>query len=548
MKQVTALVLLLALSLGFASAQSTTLYKASLGIYPEVTRNDFIPLRTLGFVHALPMNDNNFEVFVLLGTNENVAQSFLNRIQQTGFPNAKLISYSLMNASEKVTIQIAGFHFTNEPSWAVYDGIEQLIAYQEGDLLKIGAGIFDDAEAARKNLDKIKRMGFPDAYVRIVKEPAIIHLNSFETGIKKPLIPLNLNDQPIVFQMNAPTKEEPVYLAARSVYAPPTIDETLKSTSVSQLQKTLFEMGFFSGLPDGFYGEKTSEGYIKAIEENRELRKYVLLSRVTQPLAIENEPNGLQLALYRLPSSDDPKVTLDKFDHPLSKAYMAYESFSSKGPSNEVNNWMNQAISEAFKDKTNPWGFDHSATYAYNTFSQLVLHLYYLHIVSAPSYKVPCWLVNNHPKETHQAYQTLMEKGSSNLFFEDCSPFVKWDEVKLLQTIAADLSAIDQFEASRLNQDASFRSQLFLNLMIIPQKDREQYRVWDENLWKKLNGWAASDPTHKEAVAALKVAYLHSQIRLETHYIKMGMDQGNAKALAIATLQSLVGYPLSRFV
>lgn len=548
MKQVTALVFFLAFSLGMTSAQSSTLYKASLGIYPEVTRNDFISLRTLGFVHATPMEENNFEVFVMLGPDENVAQSLINRIQQTGFPKAKLVPYSLVNAPEKATIQIAGFHYTNEPSWSMYDKIDELIAYQEGDLLKIGAGVFDNVESARKNLEKIKSLGFPDAYVRKVKMPAVIHLNSFETGIKKPLIPLNLNEQPIVFQMEVPQKEEPVYLAARSVYAPPSIDETLKSTSVSKLQKTLFEMGFFNGLPDGFYGEKTSEGYIKAIEENRELRKYVLLSRVTQPLEVINEPNGLQLALYKIPSSDDPKAALGKFDHPLSKAYLAYESFSSNGPSNEVNNWMNQAIAEAFEEKTNPWGFDHNATYAYQNFSQLILHLYYLHIMSAPSYKVPCWLVNNHPKETHQAYQTLSRSGSSNLFFEDCAPFVKWNEVRLLQTIAADLSAIDQFEASRLNEDASFRSQLFLNLIIIPQKDREEYRIWDENLWKKLEAWAASDPTHKEAVAALKVAYLQSQIRLETHYIKMGMDQGNAKALAIATLQSLVGYPLSRFV
>jgi hypothetical protein len=548
MKQVTALVFFLSLSLGIASAQSASIYKASLGIYPEVTRNDFIPLRTLGFVHAIPLEDNNLEVFVMLGLDENKAQSSLNRIRQTGFPSAQLKAQSLIGAPEKATIQISGFHYTNEPTWTIYDGIDQLIAYQEGDLLKIGAGVFENVEAARMDLERIKRLGFPDAYVRKVKEPAIIHLNSFETGIKKPLIPLNLSEQPIVFQVESPQKEEPTYLAARSVYAPPTIDETLKSTSVSKLQKTLFEMGFFSGLPDGFYGEKTSEGYIKAIEENRELRKYVLLSRVTQPLEVVNEPNGLQLALYRIPSIDNPQASLTKFNHPLSKAYMAYKSFSSNGPSNEVNNWMNQAIAEAFNEKTNPWGFDHTATYAYQSFSQLILHLYYLHIMSAPTYKVPCWLVNNHPKETHQAYQTLLKTGSSNLFFEDCAPFVKWDEVRLLQTIAADLSAIDQFEASRLNQDASFRSQLFLNLIIIPQKDREQYRIWDENLWKKLEGWAASDPTHKEAVAALKVAYLQSQVRLETHYIKMGMDQGNAKALAIATLQSLVGYPLSRFV
>lgn len=548
MKQVTALVFFTGMFISISLAQSTSLYKASLGIYPEVTRNDFIPLRTLGFVHAIPLEDNNFEVLVMLGLDENVAQSLFNKIQQTGFPNAQLVTQSLVNAREKATIQIAGFHYTNEPSWAAYNDIEQLIAYQEGDLLKIGAGVFENVEAARMSLGKIQKLGFPDAYVRKIEEPAIIHLNSFETGIKKPLIPLNLNDQPVVFQLANAQKEEPVYIAARSVYAPPTIDETLKSASVSKLQKTLFEMGFFSGLPDGFYGEKTSEGYIKAIEENRELRKYVLLSRVTQPLAITNEPTGLQLALYRIPSSENPKESLAKFDHPLSKAYLAYESFASNGPSNEVNNWMNQAITEAFKEQSNPWGFDPNATYAYQNFSQLILHLYYLHSISAPSYKVPCWLVNNHPKETHQAYQTLIKQGSSNLFFEDCAPFVKWDEVRLLQTIAVDLSAIDQFEVSKLNQDASFRSQLFLNLIIIPQKDREQYRIWDENLWKKLEGWAASDPTHKEAVAALKVAYLQSQIRLETHYIKMGMDQGNAKSLAIATLQSLVGYPLSRFV
>lgn len=548
MKQVISLVFSLGFAISIASAQSTSLFKASLGIYPEVTRNDFIPLRTMGFVHAVPLEDNNFEVLVMLGSDKNTAQSLLRRIQQTGFPAANLKTQSIDNAPEKATIQITGFHYSNEPSWAVYDEIDQLIAYQEGDLLKIGAGVFENVEAARKNLERIKRLGFPDAYVRKIKEPAIIYLNSFETGIKKPLIPLNLSEQPIVFQMATPPKEEPVYLAARSVYAPPTIDETLKSTSVSKLQKTLFELGFFNGLPDGFYGEKTSEGYIKAIEENRELRKYVLLSRVTQPLEITNNPDGLQMALYKIPSSDNLEVSLAKFDHPLSKAYLAYESFSSNGPSNEVNNWMNQAIAEAFKEKSNPLGFDYNATYAYQSFNQLILHLYYLHIMSAPTYKVPCWLVNNHPKETHQAYQTLSNKGVSDVLFEDCAPFVKWDEVRLLQTIAADLSAIDQFEASRLNQEASFRSQLFLNLIIIPQKDREQYRIWDENLWKKLENWASSDPTHKEAVAALKVAYLQSQIRLETHYIKMGMDQGNAKALAIATLQSLVGYPLSRFV
>ena len=62
-----------------------------------------------------------------------------------------------------------------------------------------------------------------------------------------------------------------------------------------------------------------------------------------------------------------------------------------------------------------------------------------------------------------------------------------------------------------------------------------------------LNAWATRDPLHQRMAVALRVVFYQSQVRLEDYYLNQEFNEEEAKGLALATLQTLVGYHLSRF-
>ena len=116
-----------------------------------------------------------------------------------------------------------------------------------------------------------------------------------------------------------------------------------------------------------------------------------------------------------------------------------------------------------------------------------------------------------------------------------------------LRTIAMDMTPQARTLQDRLNADAGRRSQLYLASQPLSSEAIRELESWYQRLWVNLNNWGIGDPLHADIIKALKVAFYQSEVRLEDYFMDQGFDDEQAKSLALATLQTIVGTPLDRF-
>jgi hypothetical protein len=601
---------LFTMALSGLQAQSETQYTIQAGTFIDAKPSDFDALRTIGFVYANELGDNLIEVYVGGYDDRNLAQQRLSTVQQSGYPNA-FIKERGMNAGRPATIIQIATRQTNQPiEWEQLMEAGPLYGTLSNDLIKVVTGPYTNAEAAQADLNRIRQMGYSDAFVKSVNEAALITLGAYETGVKAPLIPLEMegrttantppesysqtgertppsqqlprNNTPQAYDVltprapsaptvpRAPTEPQPPASVpdipssydyyngdvrpnttgdASAADIMPAIDGSVKRGSVLGLQKILKAAKAYTGSLDGYYGPGTTKGYETYVAQNRTLQQYSVLAE-TQPLpGKEGSSTGLQKVINNL---DDPAnaTALDNYrTDPLAKAYQAYQLFRNFGPGQEVNQLMNTAITGAFKGK--PLAglpFDPSSTYAYQDIGQLILHLHYIHAAPATEEAAPCWMMYRHPSETTKAYEIMASMVGDELNLQGCGQFESWSEVRLLVTIAADLNGEASFDQKRLSQAATERSRLYMAPKPLNTQEKTAVEKWDKNLMSGISGWAARDPMHERLAESFKAMYLQTQVRLEDYFMDKGYDRKEATALALATLHTLVAYHMERFV
>jgi hypothetical protein len=336
------------------------------------------------------------------------------------------------------------------------------------------------------------------------------------------------------------------YTGVKGAISQPNIRSQVKRASVLELQKILKLAGTYAGELDGYYGQGTSSGYQKITQQNRDLQKYSVLSQYTDVAQTDMRP--LQQAINNLPSDPNAGNIVGASNEAIAKAYKAYSLFGSLGPTNEVNLLMNSAIKQAYAGATSqaPAPFDYSATYAYNDWNQLVLHLLFIHGSPGNAYSAPCWLIQAHPQVSAQA-QAVYANMNTSMPMQNCDRFMEWEEVKMLMAITNDMNDNRQSNPQEEATDASLRAQLYTTSASLENANQASYERWNRELWVGLNNWAMGDPLHQRLVNALKVAYFQSQVRLEDFFMDKGFKYEDASGLALATLETLVGRDLKRF-
>jgi len=138
------------------------------------------------------------------------------------------------------------------------------------------------------------------------------------------------------------------------------------------------------------------------------------------------------------------------------------------------------------------------------------------------------------------AANTSTTKTSADAFFA-------WPEIQVLYTIAMDINPPAASQTSKLNAASVRRYQLSLMDKPLGPSQLTLLSNWQNSSWKNINEWAAKDPFLSEISAALAVAYFQSQVRLEDYYMDKGFGQEEAKTLALASLQAVVGVAFERF-
>ncbi len=565
MKKSIFLFLISILCVAFATAQN--FYTVQIGTFVDAKMSDFEAIKPFGFVYAVKI-DGNLTIIYLGGyDNRKAAEKAWEQARAKGYLNAFIVERRPTEGQQVAVVQIASRSALRPIDWETYAGINDLYVLLEGDALKIVQGVYTNADVARPAQEALRRAGFRDAFVKTVNTIFLHKVSDFETGIKKPLIPIVFEQTPpLAYEqplsppditprtptvVNPPTTTSNPPLPARPVATPnlPRLRPNIKRRSVLELQKVLKAEGYYKGSLDGQYGESTARAYESMKTNNRELQKYQVLAQYLD-LSSNTAATPLQKAIDNLP--DDPTAlrTLENSKAPVAKAYRAYVIYNTRGPGSEVNNLMNMAIREAFTGKklssTPP--LDYRSTYAYNDLEQLLLHLHYVHSAPDSEASAPCWLLQRHPREMGRVFDRYANMASLNFPMRACDQFLTWEEIRLVVAIANDLSPNAKLSEQQQAQAASLRTLLYLSPKALPAADAKDLDTWHTNIWNGLNGWATRDPINQRMVVTFKAAFFQSQARLEDFYMDKNLSAEESKVLALATLRTLVGHQLQRFI
>ncbi|MEL6357835.1 MAG: hypothetical protein AAFQ37_12985, partial [Bacteroidota bacterium] len=201
-----------------------------------------------------------------------------------------------------VVIQLTTQTNGSKIDWAGLDRAGELFVENDDQLLKILTGIYPDKETALQLLPAIRELGYKDAFIKSVNNARLVPITSFETGIKKPLIPITLGNEPPVAPAPSPSpgpqvvtyggsptptvNQQPTPVGYGNANPTPAVSPSVlpnirgrfKRTSAQKLQVVLKEKGYYTGEIDGYYGNGTATAYRAATERMPEIQKMRLLS------------------------------------------------------------------------------------------------------------------------------------------------------------------------------------------------------------------------------------------------------------------------------
>ncbi|PHI18651.1 hypothetical protein CEQ90_16860 [Lewinellaceae bacterium SD302] len=281
-------------------------YTVEVGAFQDADQGDFAEIKPLGFVYGSKIGDNVHQVY--LGTFEdlNKAETLSMQLRARGFRNARVLQRP--PGRSVAVIQMATKLLSSPIDWVDMGKVGNIFVENVDDKLKVMTGAYADVAAAQAALPSVRSMGYKDAFVKTIDFNRLIPIGAFETGVKEPLIPIQLNPQQqpvnnnpatydntgvqqpqagVVYPGNsAPNTYNGVPTTPPStgnVVAPgttlpaanlPNIRGRFKRESATRLQTVLKEKGFYTGQVDGYYGGGTQAAYDQAFAGQHDLKKY----------------------------------------------------------------------------------------------------------------------------------------------------------------------------------------------------------------------------------------------------------------------------------
>lgn len=545
MKPFKFLIICLLLLPGWLVAQyaQSTHFTIALDTVQNPLPGDYTAARSLGFVYAQPVGNSDLASIFLGGfRNYRDAESLLPSLRAT-YPKAAVLPRSLIGGRSLHAVQLSSKPFNEPFDWDHLMKVGDLYAILDGNIVHVIHQVYEDPSLATRKAYELQLDGYPEASVRLINSVQLIAIGDFEMNYKPAFIPIESVGGRNERASSAYNRENTAEL--------PVIQNTVRRMSIFDLQLLLREKGYLLQAPDGIYTQATARAYEDMLNEDKELIKYSLLAE-TFPVQITNDYRGdaLEEAILDLPGNNAALITIRSSSHPLANAYHAYYLFRNNGSRSEVNRLMNQAIRNAYASNSAreiPAAIDVRTNYTYDDLSLLIAHMYYLHLASGQSYIIPCWLIGSHAYEAEQARAEIERDPTNTLSYETCDPFMEWPEMQLLYAIASDLNDDDVLDQNELKASAVDRAKLYLADNPITALQLRQLDSWRSSLFDEIKIWSTKDPVLQRIGDALKLTFLHAQIRLEAYYTQQSFTDEEARGLALATLDSIVGYHLARF-
>lgn len=198
MKKSYSLLVLLCLSTMAFGQQFYTVY---VGAFINAQSSDFDRIRPTGFVYANKMDNNVYRVFMGGYNTAQEAEQIAGLLRQKGYGNAQAQELLLNEGGPTTVIQLATYQSDDAIDWAKHLEVGELLVILDGATVRIVTGPYADVLAAKRALPDIQKQGYKDAFIKSnVNTMQLYRVTEFETGIKKPLFPISINQQPAAMQ------------------------------------------------------------------------------------------------------------------------------------------------------------------------------------------------------------------------------------------------------------------------------------------------------------------------------------------------------------
>ena len=560
-------------SLSSLQAQEAV-YTVYLGTFLDAQKSNFEPLESLGFLYADEMSNNLSKVFIGGYTSKAAGDAVAVAARKKGYMDATVVELKTQDSPKAAVVQLGIKNARKKIDWSEFSKAGKIYFILRNDQVKVVTGIFPSMASAQSAVGELRKRGYKDAFAKSVPEVLLHELNGFVLGKPAATQEGMFGEEPVAAKTSVPADVPvsydfeaggPVVIKSPTApeaehYTPPAQSDLLyrpeirtkvKRGSALQLQKILKRLGYYSSSLDGYYGRGTAGAYDKALKELPALKKYSVLANHLDELNAAEKEDGLQYYINTLP--DDPAHALSGLSassEPLAKAYRAYWSFVTRGPSREVNDLMNAAVHQAYADPKTPVPsrFDPAATYAYANLSQLILHLSYIHRAVGKSIAAPCWLFQRHPKEALSAFEPEGSMTQADYRIQACAGFDQWPEVRLLIAIGEDLNAMSPPAPDVLANARSRQTRYLLSPKPLPASQTADLQARQKRLISNLDVWAGKDPLHQKIVTAFKISYYQTQVLLEDFYMDKDLNPDQARGLALGTLDAIVEPYVIRFL
>ena len=581
----------------FAQRNDQPVFTVYVGMFIETNATHFEEVKSLGFPYAIPSGNNLYKIYMGGFTNRADADRTAQVLKARGYQDAYTLELDPNGGRNVAVIQVTTKLLDQEIDWKSYKALSPLHVILSDKQVKITSGAYSDVNSANAQLSAIRKLGFPDAFVKTVNSAFLHEINAFYPDVANvapstppapanqtirtipPDVPSSYNqpstippgynqpstippsyNQPsgipptsnVPASYNQPAAAGPAPLSASnfSLAPKPAINSKLKRSSVRELQTLLKGKGFYSSSIDGYYGKGTAAGYNAASQNNPQVQKYAVLSTqyTTQTAA---QPGTLQYAIDNL--AENPAMALPVLEGsalPVAKAYLAYYYLATEGPSQKVNSLMNGAVFEAYAKAVRParTRFDYTSAYVFNDLTQLITPLVYVQVIAKPEISVPCWLIQRHQSEVISAFNPDPALPAGNYALPECGGFMEWQEIRTLVSMARDLHGAPAPEEKTLSTGRAQAMQFLLNPTALGSSGNKSMDVWHTSMVAGVTGWGSRDYMLGDMAYAYKLQYLQSYVLLEDFYLKKGLKADDAKGLAQATLRSLVGPYMTRFL
>lgn len=409
-----AVLLTASLTTAHATNQADYTFTIHVGAFVNAKLTDFENIRPYGYIYAQQFNSLR-QVYMGDYPTENDASKTLQQIKANGYPDAFITRRSLSAGEATTIIQLGTEKAGADINWGTYANLGPLHTYQDGKMIRIVTGPFENLDAAQNQLNLVKANGFKDAFVKSINSVMLHKVTDFETGglvkipeshsivVSPPAIEPELTEEVIVAEI-PPKKSRPNVmfkkkspkekkkspkeearpksygdvLTAKSPAAPnkvtssaptpkpavvdkkkevektlamPYIRPKVKRTSVLKLQEVLKLQGTYRNSLDGFYGAGTKKSFQEMMNKHPEIQKYKLLSQIYETDA--EKLSTIQEIIYGMET--DIAVGVSRLQSQkrsvLSKVYQAYGIFALSGKNKKTDALMNEALKMSFAGK-----------------------------------------------------------------------------------------------------------------------------------------------------------------------------------------------------